>query len=577
MQWQARVCPFEACRGPNLHDSKLINELDPQRRFWPYAAAVAVMVIVAAAIRWSLDNPRGIHWDEAEYFNFVHIDLQRLLAGDVLRLGGRILIKSWGRPPLFRILALPFLALFRLFHTTVARFVSLLCYGGSSLFVYLATRRIASPVAGAFSVLIFALSPEVVSASIFFGTDASLYLATSALLYYVFTYWNDPSNDSRAWIGLGLSIGFGLLAKTSFLAIGFPVLAFWIACDWLGYLSVPRIAPQRKAGALALLIAGPWWLFNFKAAFAYSQYARGFVRNSLGPPSFATWMRWLNTVLQCLLGHAISILIGLIAIAAILWVILHRGEEFPPLQKAALGACAIAGGPIVLMQLSGTNHLLRHISPAVIPLAIALGIVADRIGWFRSRLALGLSGALCCCQLVMLLIPAIFPNNHALDIGFNNGSLPWRVFIRFDQWDWSRVRDLSDSCGLETPKISYLGNSRAFNPPQIETPWVPRPAGSPGVIWLWRYEEGPLDWQKVMDAAAQNDLVLTAPHYLGNQKNKEDLDNQHNAEFENRLSKEARFQGPIRLEMGRFEPVEVDVFLNKSLVCRLPQPGSVNH
>jgi hypothetical protein len=88
----------------------------------------------------------------------------------------------------------------------------------------------------------------------------------------------------------------------------------------------------------------------------------------------------------------------------------------------------------------------------------------------------------------------------------------------------------------------------------------------PDVRWLWRYEEGPLDWQKVMDSIGQDDLVITAPHYIGRVDNKEDLDNQHNAEFADRLSRDPRFRGPIRLQMGRFEPVEVLVFLNNS-VC----------
>jgi hypothetical protein len=59
-------------------------------------------------------------------------------------------------------------------------------------------------------------------------------------------------------------------------------------------------------------------------------------------------------------------------------------------------------------------------------------------------------------------------------------------------------------------------------------------------------------------------------------KNKEDLDNQYNAEFASRLSQDPRFRGPIRLEMGRFEPVEVDVFLKKSLVCQSGQQASTN-
>src|SRR5271155_1989799 len=137
-----------------------MEQPNSERNFWPVFAILTVIIIIVAAIRWSLAHPYGIHWDEALYFDEVGIDVQRLLSGHLLKLGGRILIKSWGRPPAFRLLALPFLAPFG-FHTATARLVSLACYGLSSWFTYLATSRIASRVAGAFAALFFALSPEV--------------------------------------------------------------------------------------------------------------------------------------------------------------------------------------------------------------------------------------------------------------------------------------------------------------------------------------------------------------------------------------------------------------------------------
>jgi hypothetical protein len=343
------------------------------------------------------------------------------------------------------------------------------------------------------------------------------------------------------------------------------------------------LASQWKAGAIALLVAAPWWLLNLKAAVVQTQSARGFVRDSLGPPSIATWLHWLSTVIQGLLGCAVSILIFLILIASFRKAVLRKEVILDSFQRVALGACACAGVPILIAQLSGTNHELRHITPAVIPLAIAIGVLADRTGWVRYRAYLAVSSALFCCQLIMLVTPVVFPNDHPVDLGFVNGSLPWRVMVRFDQWDWRPVRDLSYRCGIAMPKISFLGSGRAFCPPQIEYPWVVHETATrkavldfPDVTWLWRYEDGPIDWGKVMDTVGRSDIVLTAPHYLGEVKNKEDLDNQYNAEFASRLSQDPRFRGPIRLEMGRFEPVEVDVFLKKSLVCQSGQQASNN-
>jgi|GEM_PF-1448645 len=542
-------------------------------RFWLFFAAVALTVLMAAALRWSLAHPYGVHWDEAEYFNDVQIDVHRLQSGMLLKLGGRLLLKTWGRPPAFRLLSDPVLALIG-FHTFSARLVSLALFGFSVWFVYLAVKRIASQAAAAFAALIFALSPEVVSASIFFGTDTSLYVATSAMLYFLIALWSEKSAKPANWIGLGLALGLGFLAKTSFIVIALPLLAFWFVVARWGKHELPGPASQWKAAVLAFVIAGPWWIINAKAAFAYGHYARAFVRNSLGTPSLATAIRWINSAVQCLLGHGISVLIALLLLAFVVAII--RGKQIlDPLQKAVLGACACAGLPIICAQLSGTNHLLRHVSPAMIPLAIASGTLFESLGWDRSRAMTAVACALLCVQLGMLVAPVVSPNREPVELGFVNGALPWRTMVRFDQWDWSQVRAITDSCGLQDPKISYLGNGRAFNKPQIEYPWVERsasirgtPADLPDPTWLWRYENGPIDWQRLMTTAGQSDIVLTAPHFAGEAAYGEDRDNRYNADFALQLSRDRRFRNPIPIEIGRFESVEVLVFVNKNLTCQ---------
>ena len=74
-----------------------------------------------------------------------------------------------------------------------------------------------------------------------------------------------------------------------------------------------------------------------------------------------------------------------------------------------------------------------------------------------------------------------------------------------------------------------------------------------------------------MDSSAQSDIIITAPHYVGETRLKEDQDNQYNSEFASRLSLDSRFQGPIRFQVGRFGPIEVAVFLNRNLGCHPDQ------
>jgi hypothetical protein len=393
------------------------------------------------------------------------------------------------------------------------------------------------------------------------------------MLYFVFATWSEPEQRSSNWVGLGCALGLGFLAKTSFILIALPVLAFWLAASHWKSLKLPPLTSQRKAGALALLIAAPWWTLNLKGAIAFAEYSRGFIATSLGTPSPATWMLWLKAVLQCLLGRGISILIGLV-VATTIVALARKKLVLSGLQMAALGACGCAGLPIIAAQLSGRSHLLRIVTPAVIPLAIALGVCASVSGWTKSRIAMAVSLTLFAAQAVVLIGPVVRPNQEPLDRGFVNGTIPSRTMARFDQWDWRPALELADSCQLKRPEISVLGGGLTFNPPQIQYPWVVRAASTsnakiaiPNVTWLWRFEEGPPQWQQVMDRANQTDMVITAPQYAGEVKERADPDDQYNAEFAERLAHDPHFQGPFLFPMGRFTPFKVAIFVKRELRC----------
>jgi len=543
--------------------------------------ALLLLPILIAATRWILDHPYGIHWDEVLYFNGALRDLHNLHSGSLRKLGSVLIGGDVRRPPANLLLALPFLALFG-FHTAIARFVTLACWGGSAWVTYLTTRRMGSPLAGAVAVLIFCLSPEVLSASIFFSTEGPLFLATSVLLYFLSFYWSDGVGHPRGWIGLGLAIGLGLLSKSSFVLIAFPVLVLAL---FFAHRRHPGISAWRsfiKAGALAFLVAAPWWLKNLGPALNYTKFAREQPRNSLGAPSLLTWAKWFGTVVMSLLGPALSILIAIVVFLAIREIMIKREIILSPAHRAALLSCICAGLPLVAFQLSGTNHLLRYLCPTVIPFAIAVGLLADLTGWIRSKAAMATSGILSVAQVMMIVAPVVFPNTHPVDPGLYNGGLPWRILIRFDQWDWKPLRDIAQSCDLKKPKIAHLGMGRPLNPPQILYPWFlagESPSERDGFsepLWLWRYEQGPLDWQEVMNSASRSDIVITAPGFVGQATDRQDLDNQYNREFAERLARDSHFRGPIRLEMGRFEPAEVLVFLNSTIPCRSTATGQSN-
>src|ERR1700739_1273757 len=81
-------------------------------RYWMSLAAAPAVVLLVAAIRWSLAHPFGIHWDESGYLNEALIDAHRLRGGILLKLAGRLVLKAFGRPSAYRFIADPLLACF---------------------------------------------------------------------------------------------------------------------------------------------------------------------------------------------------------------------------------------------------------------------------------------------------------------------------------------------------------------------------------------------------------------------------------------------------------------------------------
>ena len=324
-------------------------------------------------------------------------------------------------------------------------------------FLYLTTLKIADPKCAVLSVLICALSPDVLFSSVLFYTEYPLFLATTGAFYFLVSSLVSKLDVPRNWIGLGLSVGLGLLAKSSFLLVATPVLGFVFLAGRIRGLSGPSASFAIKAGAVGALVAAPWWWKNAGAVLAYARYARNFVYDSLGTPSFRTWLSWLFTVGQSLLGHGVAVVLVLVLFAWIWNHFTQRDARLSSVQRTVLLACVSAVLPLVLIQLSGTNHLLRHLCPTVVPLAIGVGLIAHVAGWSSSPALLGISGIAFLAQLLMLVLPVYYPNTTVVGTGLVNGRLPWRALARFDQWDWKPVREISRAAGFEEPRISFLG------------------------------------------------------------------------------------------------------------------------
>jgi hypothetical protein len=137
-------------------------------RLWLCCASILLLLIMFSATRWILSHPFGFDWDEAVYFNESLTDIQNLHSGSLHKIAG-ILVADPFRPPAYRLIALPVLSLFG-FHPALARFISLALSGLTALFIFLTVRSLGSREAGILAILVFFLSPEILTGSTFYST-----------------------------------------------------------------------------------------------------------------------------------------------------------------------------------------------------------------------------------------------------------------------------------------------------------------------------------------------------------------------------------------------------------------------
>jgi hypothetical protein len=535
-------------------------------RLWISFAIATVVAIAVASIVWISDHPIGTNWDETMYFNQLLSDVDRIeLASGVGRKLFALAAVAGGhdrqRPPAFRLLVLPFTYTLG-FSSTTVRMVSIAFLLATLGLTYLTVRRIASPASAAFGVVFLALCPGIIFENMTFGTEYPLILATSGMLYFLFSNWNTGKESTATSIWLGISLGLGALSKATFLLIGAPTLLVALILSAAKKIASPSPRWLITSGVVGTAIALPWWAANFKPAVELASSARNFVRHSLGATSLDTLAEWLELFAQNAMGFAVSI-VSLLLLATWIIKVSTRRMQMDVTQKTVLLICFLCPVPVLLLHLSGENQNLMHITPLLPFLAVGFAVLADSIKWESIPYFSAVIAVLLAIQLVITLLPLATRDVLPIDPPYTSGRPPWHVMARMDQWDWSPVRSLATALHIDRPSIAYLGHARTFNPPSLAYPWAAHHEPSPDVMWLWRYEDGPIDWEKVTVSARQSDIVLTAPRYIGLRTDKQDIDNQHNAEFAQRLSHDSVFCGPIPFKMGRFAPVEVLAFVNE--------------
>ncbi len=509
---------------------------------------------------WIFQNPLPHGWDETAYLNRAFWDYFNYQKWNAPGLIISWLREDVSRPPAMRILIAPFTLAFGV-HIQLLRFVSLFYTLETFLFVFLTAKRFAGKTAALFAVSFLAFCPVFIYSVVHYGTEFPLYLATAALLYALLRRWDRPVQPYNGWVGIALALILGSYAKATFFLIAPAMLiAVWILSE-RKIIQQPKPKDLLKAVLFTSIFTTFWWGPNFRAVFKNLQYAAGYERH------FILTGRGFTENLEIVLREASGFFTGpplailaLMLTGSFLSKLLRRNIKIETKDKLLFTVCLCAIAPLIVLFITGGNQNFRYPSPALIPLAVMLAVFAEKAGWFSHLYKGSVLLVFLFYQIAALSLP-FWPKPPDF---FSPQLMPTSVFSSFQSWNWSKLRRLCLERNLQNPRVAYLGNASALNQEQIQYPWA-REGQKIKVKWLWRYEDGNIDWPKIEEDLKNQDVALTALALPSDSVDKQYRDNVHNWEFLKRMRQHPDFRGPVLLRMDRQNSQPVHVFFRRKI------------
>jgi len=222
-------------------------------------------------------------------------------------------------------------------------------------------------------------------------------------------------------------------------------------------------------------------------------------------------------------------------------------------KKSLVILVALAEGiPMLVVQLLfSKNDNVRHISPAYLPLTVALALGA------------GSAGVLVSWWSWMVLLACAMPAFSHVKQEF----IPLTI-TQDDVWDWTPLYQVCQEHQIRFPMIGHVGNTSQFCDPAISYPWAYRGEWV-NSLWLWRSEEGEFDPAEVNQRMADRDLVLTAPDFhIRNSASMladpVEADNAHNAEFARAMTANPDWELAGKFSIGVINRAEIWMFVRKA-------------
>jgi len=536
--------------------------------YWQFLAVIVVTVAFTTAFQWVADHPFAGHMDEAVYLNQVQSDAMALDERGIKGLARSILYQDRAKPPAYRLTVLPVTSVWDNFSLTTLRIISLVFILFSLVFVYLTATQLAGAINGAFSVIFLTLCPLILSVNKYYGTELPLIFAIAAMFYFLFSTWDREDNHWLKWVGLGVALGIGAWSKLTFVFVAGPVILVAFVLSLRRVIIGPSPVFLLKASLLGIVLAAPWWILNLKSMLDYALYAgAGFTRHALSPSLWEKLTGMPVLYAHQALGPTLALFVVVISIVLVTRYFLVANAKFSNKHRGALWVCLAGILPIIMLQIIGNNQNVRFVIVSLIPFALAVGIVVSINQWLRKPVVIGVLTVMFGFQLFQIAMSPQLDSKEAQRIAEERGFFgagPAEVFVYADhaQWNWGPLRDIAISHNITSPSIAHLGNGSSFSSHHMKVAWGRQGEGI-SAKWLWRHENGEIDWAKIENDLLNVNIVLTAPGYKGNPLDKQELDNQHNTEFAERLRLDKRFMAPITLKMGITKPVEILVFVRK--------------
>jgi 4-amino-4-deoxy-L-arabinose transferase-like glycosyltransferase len=353
---------------------------DPPRSWQRWILALVLASYLTTALFASHYGYSVFLWDDSEYVAEALDTADHVTSfGLPSWLGYVASAQHYSKPPLYVNALALFIHLVGRARTPLA--VGLLAAVSSALLgvaVFCVLRRVTSYWFGILSMLAIAGLPAVARWAPAAFPDLQLTLCVVWVIAILLVEAN--------WFWLGLALGLGLLAKTTFPFFVLLPIAYWY---WRSrYEWMARTRYVLKAGLVGAVIAGIWYPFNIGEALAYAKHAAGGAQNT-GLTFMETLGVWMKISAVQGIGLTMLVLLGV----AIIFLPTCRREtlRFPGGRVAMFLLGAV---PFFLIALTSPWPNNRHPLPSFVLFALAfLAIVfwiakTSRAGWLLMTLVI---------------------------------------------------------------------------------------------------------------------------------------------------------------------------------------------